>query len=121
MQHTKHIVIRSDEQLCRILKRFIYGEPLWVRMAMRADDRQVAYLTIKCAGSLSELGSVGKSGLSSSNGICPRPLKEHLRREGRSDDHKLKLFDFPPNGLKPQISRRVGHKISLQGFAGSYA
>ena len=56
-----------------------------------------------------------------------------------------KIFDFPPNGLKPpasswsasanlslifiscahailpQISRRVGHKISLQGFAGSDA
>ena len=54
MQHTKHIVIRSYEQLCRILKGLIFGEPLWVRMAMWANNRQVAHFIIKRAGSVSE-------------------------------------------------------------------
>ena len=42
VRHAKHIVILGHEQLCRIPKGLIFGTPLWVRVAMRAGDWQIA-------------------------------------------------------------------------------
>ena len=37
----------------------------------------------------------------------------------RREDHAL--FQVRAHAILPQVPRRVGHKISLQGFAGPYA
>jgi len=49
----------------------------------------------------------------------PYGLKPPASSRSASEDHAL--FISYAHAILPQISRRVGHKISLQGFAGSDA
>ena len=43
-QHSKHVVVRCDEQLCRVWKCLVFSKPARVSVTMWANQRQVFYL-----------------------------------------------------------------------------
>ena len=43
IKHAKYVVVRCDKQFRRVCERIVFSKPSGVRVAMRADDRQIAY------------------------------------------------------------------------------
>ena len=59
-QHSEHIVIGNDDQFRRIGKAFVFGEPAWLAMTMRADDGKIPDGFIKGARHVAETRLYGK-------------------------------------------------------------
>jgi hypothetical protein len=50
VKHAVDVVVGNDEQASRVRKGLIFGEPTGISVAVRADERQVAYAAIKPPG-----------------------------------------------------------------------
>jgi hypothetical protein len=49
IKHAIQIVVRGEQQVHGIAERLVIGEPGRIGVAMRADDRQVAYRRVQRA------------------------------------------------------------------------
>ena len=50
IQHSKNIMIRHDQEICRIGKSLVLSKPAGVGMAMRRQDRPILDAFIKTTG-----------------------------------------------------------------------
>ncbi len=60
VEHAMHVVVGNDEQPRRVGERRVVRKPLRIRVAVRADDRQLGDRSVERAGDVARLAIGGK-------------------------------------------------------------